>query len=181
MTLDDSPVVSAEPVLYCQRHPKIETTLQCYQCGAPICHRCAHHTPVGYQCPDCQRDRKQRFERARPLDYGIALAVSLLLGGIAGFFLPLLGWFTIFVSPLAGTIIAEVVWRLVNRRYSSHLWKLVAAGIILGTLPHLLLTLGVAWSTEAGDSLWSWGHLLWPLVHMGLAIGTANARLRLGS
>lgn len=174
VTLEDGP-------RFCQRHPKTETSLQCYQCGAPICPRCAMRTPVGYQCPDCRRGLKQRFEQARPLDYGIASVVSLVLGGIAGIVLPFFGWITIFLSPLSGTIIAEIVWRLVNRRFSSHLWKIVVAGIIIGTLPHFAFVGLGAPMGSAGQQFFSWIQLLWPLLHIGMAVGAASARLRLGS
>ncbi len=173
-------MIEDEP-LFCQRHPKTETTLRCYQCGAPICHRCALRTPVGYQCPDCKRGLKRRFEQARPLDYGIAIVVSLILGGIAGTTLPFLGWFTVFLSPLAGTLIAEIIWRLVNRHYSSHLWWIVAAGIVIGTLPNIgIRVFGIIITAPEGQ-IFTWISLLWPLVHIGLAVGASSARLRLGS
>lgn len=172
--------VTEDGPLFCQRHPKVETTLQCYQCGAPICHRCAQRTPVGYQCPECRRGLKRRFEQARPLDYGIAIVVSLILGTIAGTLLPIIGWFTMFLSPLAGTLIAEIVWRLVDRRYSSHLWWIAAAGIVLGTLPHFaIVVLGMSLASAEGQIL-SWISLLWPVVHIGMAVGASSARLRLG-
>jgi len=177
----EPPMSSETPVeepLFCRRHPHTETTLRCYQCGAPICHRCAQRTPVGYQCPDCKRGIKRRFEQARPLDYGVALVVSLILGGIAGMSLPFLGWFTLFLSPIAGTLIAEIVWRLVRRRYGSRLGWIVAAGIVVGTLPAIALHV-VGMSAAGSDVPASgWLSLLWPLVHIGMAVGTATARLK---
>lgn len=169
-----------DEVLTCQRHPKVETTLRCYQCGAPICHNCAQRTPVGYQCPDCRRGLKRRFEQARPLDYGIAAIVSLVLGTIAGIFLPIAGWFTVFLSPVAGTLIAEITWRLVNRHYSSHLWWIVAAGIIIGTLPHIAIRVFGLFLTPVEGQIFSWIGMLWPLVHIGLAVGASSARLKIG-
>lgn len=171
-TTDDGP-------LYCKRHPKTETTLRCYQCGAPICSQCAKRTPVGYQCPDCKRGLKRRFEQARPLDYGIATIVSLILGGIAGTLLPTLGWFTIFLSPIAGTIIAEIIWRLIGRRYSEKLWWIVAVGIVVGTLPHIAIRVFALIRTPIEWQVPMWIGLLWPLVHIGMAIGASTARLKL--
>jgi len=166
--------------LFCKRHPQTETTLRCYQCGAPICHRCAQRTPVGYQCPDCRRGLKRRFEQARPLDYGIAAVVSLVLGTIAGTVLPLAGWFTMFLSPVVGTVIAEITWRLVGRHYSSHLWWIVAAGIVIGTLPHIAFRIFGLFVTSAEGQVFSWIGMLWPLVHIGFAVGASSARLKLG-
>ncbi len=163
----------------CHWHPRTETALRCYQCGTPICVKCARRTPVGYICPDCQRGRKQRFEQARGTDHVIAGIVSLILGGIAGI-LPLLGswWFLLFLSPLAGTVIAEIVWRSVGRRYGQRLWWIVGAGILIGALPVLGLGLLQLPALLQGNLRGGVGLLTWT-VHVVLAISTATARLRL--
>lgn len=174
-----------EEILHCQWHPKVETTLQCYQCGTPICVKCAQRTPVGYICPLCYKGRRQRFNQARRTDYLIAAGVSFILGLVASI-LPLVGWFVIFLSPLAGGLIAEIVWRLVGRRYSEHLWWIVGAGIALGALPVFLLSLvpgifSLGLGGEITGALVAYGllGLLWPIVHVALAVGAAAARLRL--
>ncbi|MBN1872696.1 MAG: hypothetical protein JXA33_00565 [Anaerolineae bacterium] len=156
-----------EETLYCHWHPKVETTLRCYQCNTPICGKCAQRTPVGYICRECKRGRKQRYEQARVTDYVIAGILSVILGFFAGF-IPIIGWFSIFVSPLAGGLIAEIIWRAVGRRYGTHLWWIVAAGIVIGGgITFLSFYLGGFFA------------LLWFGVHLFLAIGAASARLRL--
>ncbi|HDQ34854.1 MAG TPA: hypothetical protein ENN14_00895 [Chloroflexi bacterium] len=174
--------IPPEAPLYCHWHPQVETGLRCYECETPICPKCAQRTPVGYLCRDCKKGRKSRFEQARPTDLLIAAVTALLLGGIAGWIMPMLGWFTIFLSPLAGTLIAEAVWRLVGRRFSEKLWWIVAAGIILGTLPLFLFSIIVGLLLTAGDPHSGWGFLsglIWPAVHLFLTVGSAVARLRL--
>ena len=169
-----------DEIMVCHWHPQTETTLRCYQCNTPICAKCANRTPVGYICRDCQKGRKQRFEQSTLTDYVIAGVTSLILGGIASF-IPLIGswWFILFLSPLSGTLIAEVVWRLVGRRYGQHLWWLAAAGIAVGTLPVLSLELlrGLG-GLNYGD-VWGFVSIIVVLIHIALAAGTAVARLRL--
>lgn len=165
--------------VYCKRHPNVATRLRCYSCDAPICAKCAHRTPVGYLCPDCRRGRKNRFEHARATDYLIAATVSLVLGGLAGWLLPLTGWFVLFLSPLAGTLTAEASWRLVGRRYGSHLWWIVASGLVLGGMPQLVLALVKAITSLANGSPWGLLGVLWPAAHLSLAVGAVIARLRL--
>jgi hypothetical protein len=167
-----------DDLLYCQWHPKVETTLRCYQCETPICVKCARRTPVGYLCPDCQRGHKQRFVQTRPADYVIAGVISVVLGGIAGM-LPLLGswWFLLFLSPLAGSLIAEVVWRAVGRRFGPHLWWIVGTGIVVGSLPVFGIGLLRLLAAPQG-SLWGLqGLFVWG-VHIVLAVGAAVTRLR---
>ncbi len=177
---NQSPQADEEEVLYCHWHPKVETTLRCYQCGTPICVKCANRTPVGYICPDCKKGRKQRFNQARTFDYILASVVALVLGGISAWLLPGLGWFTIFLSPLSGVLIAEIVWWLVHRRYGEHLWWLVAGGIIVGALPFLVISLLVTLaSVRQGGLLFSAMGLIWRIVHIVMAVGSATARLRL--
>jgi len=164
---------------FCHWHPKTETSLHCYQCDTPICVKCARRTPVGYICPDCQRGRKQRFEQAKGTDYVIAGVASLILGLLASV-LPLLGswWYLLFLSPLAGTGIAELVWRLVGRRYGQRLWWIVSAGIVAGALPALALGL-LQLTTVFQGNLWGLSGIFIWLVHVVLACGSATARLRL--
>ncbi len=168
-----------DEVLTCYKHPKVETILRCYQCERPICVRCARRTPVGYICGDCQRGRQQRFDQSRPADYVVALVVSVFLGGVASI-IPILGswWFLVFLSPLAGTVIAEVAWRAVGRRHGPHLWWLVGAGIVVGTLPIMGSSLLQLLAVLQGN-LWGLGGLLTWGLHVALAVSTAVARLRL--
>lgn len=165
-----------DEVLTCHWHPQTETNLRCYRCNTPICVKCAQRTPVGYLCPDCQRNRKRRFEKTRPHDYVVAGLTSLILGGVASL-IPTLGswWFVLFLSPLAGTLISEAAWRLVGRRYGQHLWWIIAGGITLGALPSLLVSLG--YLPVAG--VWGLGSILLRLLHIAMAAGSAITRLRL--
>lgn len=181
--MTDIPIASQaeydDEILFCKWHPKVETTLRCYQCETPICVKCAHRTPVGYICPDCKRGRKQRFEQSKPMDYVIAAITAVILGGVASI-VPLLGswWFVIFLSPVAGTLISEIVWRLVKRRYGRHLWWIVTAGIVVGALPVLLISL-LQLTTVVQGNIWGiQGILTWGL-HIAMAVGSAIARLRL--
>jgi hypothetical protein len=168
-----------EEAVYCEWHPNVETSLRCYQCNTPICAKCAQRTPVGYICPNCRKGRKRKFEKAGVTDYAIAAVISLVLGAVAGVLLPMLGWFTIYLSPLAGTATAEAVWRVVGRRYGRHLWWIVAAGLVMGGLPQLLFAIfrGVI-SVQSGLP-WGAMGVIWPAVHIVLAAGSATARLRL--
>jgi hypothetical protein len=169
-----------DEVMVCHWHPQTETTLRCYQCNTPICAKCAYRTPVGYICRNCHQGRKQRFEQSTRTDYVIAGIVSVILGGIASL-IPMIGswWFILFLSPLSGTLIAEVVWRLVGRRYGQYLWVAVAAGIAVGTLPILGLQLLRGLSSLNYGDVWGFLNIIVALVHIALAAGTAAARLRL--
>lgn len=165
---------------FCHWHPQTETTLRCYQCNTPICAKCAYRTPVGYICRDCQKGRKLRFDQAMPTDYVIAAVVSVLLGGLASI-IPMIGswWFILFLSPLSGTLIAEIVWRLVKHRYGQYLWVTVAAGIAISTVPVIgMQLLGVLSSAPYGN-VWGFVNLIVAIVHIALAAGAAVARLRL--
>jgi len=134
---------------YCINHPGVETSLRCNKCGKPICAKCAVRTPTGYRCKECVRGQQKIFVTAEWYDYilGFITAVilsflaSLLVGlisGIAGFF----AWFIIAAAaPTAGMAIAEAV-RFVTRRHRSRpLFITVAAAVVLGALPAIVLNL----------------------------------------
>jgi len=168
-----------DDIQYCKWHPQVETALACYQCNTPICVKCAQRTPVGYLCPDCVRGRKKRYEQIQPTDYVIAVIAAAGLALLASI-IPLIGWYVLLLSPLAGTGIAEAVWRLVQRHYGERLWWAVGGGIVLGSLPLMGLTLlnltgaiALGYTGEATISL------IWVILHLPLMIGAAAARLRL--
>lgn len=135
--------------LVCYRHPDRETSLRCYNCGRPICIECTHKTPVGYICPICQREAEDTFFNAKPSDYLIAPAVAFPLSLLAGFLVVQLGgsggfflFFIIFaVSGAIGSFIGRLAKRAIGGRRGRYLPHTVAAMVILGALPFLLLPL----------------------------------------
>ncbi len=170
-----------DEIVYCRWHPKVETSLRCYQCGAAICSKCARRTPVGYLCPDCRKSHTKRFDNVRIYDYAIAAVVALVLGAIASYIplLPFAGWYIFFVSPLAGAIIAEAVSRLTRRRQSRHLWKVVVAFVVIGSLPMLLMyAFGGIAVFMSGNARGVWS-VFFALIHLPLVLGAIIYRMRL--
>jgi tetratricopeptide (TPR) repeat protein len=159
-----------DQVFYCANHPDVETMLRCNRCGKLICTRCAVGTPVGYRCKQCVGQQQAAFYSGGTLDYVIAGGIALVLGGIASFLMSMLvSWFfALILGPALGIGISEAVRLAVRRRRSQYLWLVVGAGIVLGSLPALVIAL---------LSL-----NLWPLLSVGLfvalATGAAVARLR---
>jgi tetratricopeptide (TPR) repeat protein len=155
-------------VLTCANHPNVETMLRCNRCGKPICTRCAVQTPVGYRCKECVGQQQAVFYSGGAFDYVIGGVIALLLGGIASYLMTLLGawFFALILGPTIGIGIAELVRLAVRRRRSKYLWLVVGAGLVLGSLPAMLLAL---------VSLWG---LLTLGLFLVLAVGAAAARLR---
>lgn len=151
-----SPVQSDTEILYCANHPNRKTHLRCNRCGKPICSSCAKPTPVGYRCPECIREQEEAFYTARAIDYFIAVLVTLPLALVGGFLAPRIGFLTIFLGALMGSVIGRVVFWAVARRRGRWLPQLVGAlvvtGGVLGALPYLLallfgnFSLGLLWS-----------------------------------
>ncbi len=77
-------------------------------------------------------------------------------------------FFGLILGPTVGIGIAEVVRWAVRRRRSRYLWLAVGGGILLGSLPALVLF-------ALNFSLWS---LLTMGLFLFLAVGAATARLR---
>lgn len=164
--------------LYCYRHPDRETMLRCSRCERPICSECAVLTPTGYRCKECIRGQQKVFETALSVDYPVAfiLAGGLAFGGsiVAG----AMGFFTIFIAPLVGIVIAEVVRWAVRKRRAPALFRLTAAGAALGAAPLLLIRLigtfvALAGGAGAGGLL----GLVWLGLYAFLVTSTAYYRL----
>ena len=173
--------------LYCANHPKVETRLRCNKCGKPICMRCAVRTPVGYRCPTCVNAQQRAFYADfRSSYYLIAALVALPLSLLAGWLIPQLGWYTIFLGPLVGGGIAEAARMAIGRKRGKYMWLVVCASILVGALPALLLSLlsflglvaqapGLLASLVGGIT-----RFLWLGVYLLTAVGAAYARLRTG-
>jgi hypothetical protein len=165
----------------CVNHPNVETYLRCNRCGAPICPKCAVRTEVGYRCRACvNRQQRVFYAEFRPIYYVVAAAVALPLGLIAGSVIPGLGWFVLFLGPLAGLAIAEVVHRAIGRRRGRYTWLAVSGCILVGGLPWALSSLlpGVLTFLDSHSLLGVAWPLLWGVIYLVGAVGSAAARLR---
>jgi hypothetical protein len=159
-----------DDVLFCANHPTVETMLRCNRCGKPICTRCAVRTPVGYRCKACVGQQQAVYYAGGVGDYIIGGIMATVLGGLAGLVMSLLGawFFALILGPTIGIGIGEAVRLAVRRRRSRYLWISAAAGILVGALPALLLSV-------AGMNLW---RVLTLILFLALAVGAAVARLR---
>jgi hypothetical protein len=157
-----------DKVLYCANHPNVETMLRCNRCGKPICTRCAVQTPVGYRCKQCVGQQQAVFYTGGVGDSIIGGVIGLVLGSVTSYLMTLLGgwFFALILGPTVGIGIAEVVRLVVRKRRSRYLWLAVGGGIVVGSLPALLLGLA------------SLGALLTLGLFAVLAVGAATARLR---
>jgi hypothetical protein len=130
-----------QPKLYCANHPQIETTLRCNRCEKPICPKCAVLTPTGYRCKECVRGQQKTFDTAQWYDYPLAVAIGGVLSFLGSQFVPVMSFFTIFVAPVAGVIIAEIIRFIIRRRRSKRLYLATAIAVAVGSLPFLGLML----------------------------------------
>jgi hypothetical protein len=158
----------------CYNHPERETGLRCNRCERPICTSCAVLTPTGYRCKECVRGQQKVFDTAQWIDYPLAFFIAGTISFAGSYISTFLSWFIIFVAPIFGMIIAEAVRFAVRKRRSRLLFRVAAAGVILGALPIVLFALLRVLSGASGFALFS---LLWPTVYIFLTTSTAYYRL----
>lgn len=132
--------------LYCYIHPTRETALRCNNCNRPICAACAIHTPTGYRCRECVKGQQKAFNTSEWYDYISGFIVAMLLSAVAAFLVTFVGrigffgWFLIAAgAPTAGVAIAEGVRLVTGKRRSRSLFMTVAAGVVVGALPVILV------------------------------------------
>ena len=162
--------------LYCYVHPQRETLLRCNRCERPICQSCAVLTPTGYRCKECVRGQQKVFETARWWDYPVSVVVAGVLAWLGSLVAGLLGFFILFLAPVAGMIITEAVRLAVRKRRSKYLPLLAAGATLIGGL---LIPLGnflfaLVITGQAAGVL----RLLWPAVYAFLAASTVYYRLK---
>lgn len=167
--------------MVCSVHPNRETLLRCNRCNRPMCSECAVLTPTGYRCKECVRGQQKTFETTQTTDLLIGVVIALALAFAGSYIARVMQFFTIFVAPIVGMVITEVVRWAVRRRRSRLLAQLSAGAAFLGALPllgvallNLIVVLG---SASLGAST---GYLLlviWQAVYAGLVTSTVYFRL----
>lgn len=179
----DDPPPAAEVVydLACYRHPDRSTSLRCYNCNRPICISCANKTPVGYICPECQREAEDAFFNSKPLDYLIAALVSLPISLLAGYLM--VRFFTggflffiiiFFISGAIGSFIGRTTKRAIGGRRGRYLPGLVVAMMILGVVIPALPILLALLAGNVGVLL----RLLGPGIYLFVAASAAYWQMR---
>ena len=154
-------MTEADLPLYCSNHPSTETSLRCNRCEKPICAKCATLTPTGYRCQECIRGQQKIFETTQWYDYLAAPVAAGILSLVGSWIVPRLGFFTLFLTPVAGMIIAEVARFLVKHRRSKRLSLITSGATALGSLPILLLTIFPALGLLGQGRIGVLGSLLW--------------------
>lgn len=170
----------ADPeTLYCYIHPDRETLLRCNNCERPICSKCAVLTPTGYRCKECVRGQQKIFETAGTGDFILAPIVAGGLSLLGSFVVPLLGFFTIFLAPLAGTVIAEIVTRITNKRRSKNLFYLIAGAAAAGALPLVIIALFSLFAglRFGGFNFYGLLPLIYRVVYLVMCTGSVYYRL----
>jgi hypothetical protein len=174
-----------EATLVCANHPNRETTLRCNRCEKPICTQCAVLTPVGYRCRECVRGQQRIFNTSRSVDFPIAAGATFILIGVATVILDFLGFWGLFIAPVVGGGIAEVIRWMIRHRRHQNLPLVAAASGTFGVLAYLLyrffpflhwfMLSGSLDGTFLGTSLLS---LIWPIAYGVLMIGSLYYRLK---
>lgn len=162
------------PNLYCVNHPQRETLLRCNRCNRPICSACAVLTPTGYRCKDCLRGQQKIFETAQTIDYLVAIVIAAALSFGGSLIAPVMGFFIIFIGPIAGVIIAEAIRWATRRRRSKVLFQLAAGAAAVGSLPLLLIRL---LPLLMGGGIGGLLGLVWQGVYTFLVVTTVYYRL----
>ncbi len=167
-------MTSTSSATFCYKHADRETVLRCNRCENYICPSCAVLTPTGYRCKDCIREQKKVYDTAKPQDYVLAFVVAGVLSYLGSLIAQRIGFFLFFVAPGAGFLIAEVVRRVVNRRRSTALFRVVTLAVVLGGLPVMLNDLLFLFLSSDPSFLLG---LLWPEIYIVLAAGATYAGL----
>jgi hypothetical protein len=164
--------------MFCANHPTRQTLLRCNRCQKPICSECAVLTPTGYRCKDCVRGIQKRFDNARPIDLPLAAVFTLILSFGGSFVARILGFFTIFVAPILGVIIVEVVRRIVHQRRSQNLFLVTAGAAAVGSLPLLILGIMNLFGIYFfGLNIGGWLTLIWQGLFTFLITSTVYYRM----
>ena len=78
--------------------------------------------------------------QVRPERFLLAAVAGLAAGTLAGFVLQVIGWFILFVAPLIGGLLGEVILRATGRKRGPRLEFLAGASVVLGAGLSILIS-----------------------------------------
>jgi hypothetical protein len=130
-----------EDVVYCARHPDVETYLRCGKCDTPICPRCLVQTPVGARCRDCANITRLPTFNVTPEFFARGMGAAIVSGAVVGGLWALVVgdarvgiFFTLFIGLGIGWALSEAVSRAANRRRGLGLQICAVLGVALAYL-----------------------------------------------
>lgn len=171
-------------IMVCSNHPNRETNLRCNRCGKLICPQCAEHTPVGYRCRECLLGQQKTFDTVQRIDYPLAAVVSAVGVGVAMYLLGFLSWWGLFIAPIVGGGLADVIHKVVGRRRGRNLSRVAVISGVIGTLPALWQPISLIVLVLATGDIGALGAALLQTVVLfavaGLTLSTLFYRLRGG-
>jgi hypothetical protein len=120
--------------------------------------------------------QQKAFDTAQWFDYPLAFITAGTLSFAGSFLASIIGFFTIFLAPIAGVIIAEAVRFVIRRRRSRALFLTAGIGAAVGSLPLLLpLVAGIFLGGGFLGNLWG---LIWQAFYTFTVTSTVLYRLR---
>jgi len=122
------------------------------------------------------RNQQKVFDTAEWFDYPLAVVVAAVLSYLGSQVVSYIGFFTIFVAPIAGMIIAEAVRFVVRRRRSRNLFLAATIAAAVGSLPNLLII--VLGSLLGFGSFGALLPLLWQGLYTLTVVSAVYYRLR---
>lgn len=167
-----------EAPMYCYNHPQRETVLRCNRCERPICTSCAVLTPIGYRCKDCVRGQQKVFETVQWWDYPLAVLTAGFLGFLGSFISNLIGFFILFIAPVAGMIIAEAVRLVIHRRRGKWMPLAAASAVLVASMITPVYGAIFTFLARYTTGLTSLFGMLWPLAFGILCASIVYYRLK---
>jgi hypothetical protein len=138
-------------IVYCARHPQVETYLRCGRCNTPICPRCLVQTPVGARCRDCANVSRLPTFNVTPVFFARGMTAALVsgigVGVLWAFFtggVSFGGFFLIFIGVGVGWAVSESVSLATNRKRGLGLQVCAVLGVALAYLVHEAIAPGTA-------------------------------------
>lgn len=146
--------------------------------------KCVQRTPVGYRCNECLGIQRAGYYNATPLDNVVAFVVALVLGAVGAVAMSLfnLGLFSIiiaiFVGPVAGGIVSEIIRRIISKRRGRYLALVACSALVLGAVAVLFVPALPFLLRGRPDILLRFVANIGFWVFLAVAVSTLYARLR---
>jgi hypothetical protein len=128
--------------------------------------------------------QQKTFDTVQRIDYPLAAVVSAVGVGVAMYLLGFLSWWGLFIAPIVGGGLADVIHKVVGRRRGRNLSRVAVISGVIGTLPALWQPISLIVLVLATGDIGALGAALLQTVVLfavaGLTLSTLFYRLRGG-
>lgn len=136
---------NSEATEVCYRHPDREVGVACQRCDRLICSECMNTASVGFHCPECTSNNKQKVFRADTLPGARGLVTRALIGLNVAIWILTIVAFESTVNSVSGRVAGDFGTWGPPIAENFEVWRIISGGFLHSGLFHIGFNMYLLW------------------------------------